>query len=161
MNPPKLFDGSRNKLREFQQDADLYMLVNDKIYDTDLKKIAFMLSFMTEGQAEAWADQFVEAAYTRATINKTTIDLGTFNQFKKDLNEAFKTYDSPGDALEQIKNLCMKNTDSLEEHLAKFKILLTKSKIDEASIVTINLFRETITIPLQSKFLPWKLFPKP
>ena len=33
------------------------MGINDKDYDTYLKKIGFVLSFMTEGPAKAWADQ--------------------------------------------------------------------------------------------------------
>jgi hypothetical protein len=40
-----------------------------KIYDDDLKKIGFVISFMTERQATAWADQFVEEATKIANTN--------------------------------------------------------------------------------------------
>ena len=36
LNPPKTFDGSREKFRKFLQDAQLYMTINKKIYDNDL-----------------------------------------------------------------------------------------------------------------------------
>ena len=53
----------------------------------------------------------------------------------------------------------MKNTDSLEEHLAKFKILLVESKIDDKSLVVIDLFRETLPIPLQRRILTLETTP--
>ena len=68
LNPPKTFDGSREKFRKFLQDAELYMTINKKLYDNDLVKIGFVLSFMTEGQAAAWADQFVEEAAKKTTV---------------------------------------------------------------------------------------------
>jgi hypothetical protein len=33
------------------QDCDLYLTISDKIYNTDLKKIGFVTSLMTEGDA--------------------------------------------------------------------------------------------------------------
>ena len=62
LNPPKAFDINRDKFRKFLQDAELYLAINHKTYDDDLKKIGFILSFMTEGQAAAWGDQFMEEA---------------------------------------------------------------------------------------------------
>jgi hypothetical protein len=56
LNPPKIFDGFREKFRKFLQDAELYMTINKNLYDNDLVKIGFVLLFMTEGQAAAWAD---------------------------------------------------------------------------------------------------------
>ena len=56
LNLPKAFNGSRDKFRKFLQTAKIYLSINKKVYDDDLKKISFILSFMTEGQAEAWAD---------------------------------------------------------------------------------------------------------
>ena len=56
LNLPKAFNGNRDKFRKFLQTAEIYLGINKKVYDDDLKKIGFILSFMTEGQAEAWAD---------------------------------------------------------------------------------------------------------
>ena len=62
LNLPKAFDGSRDKFRKFLQTTEIYLGINKKVYNNDLKKIGFILSFMTKKQAEAWADQFVEEA---------------------------------------------------------------------------------------------------
>ena len=65
LNLPKAFDGSRDKFGKFLQTTEIYLSINKKVYDDDLKKIGFILSFMTKGQAEAWANQYVEEAQTQ------------------------------------------------------------------------------------------------
>jgi hypothetical protein len=154
LNPPKPFDGSREKFRKFLQDAELYMTINKKLYDNDLVKIGFVLSFMTEGQAAAWADQFVEEAEkAAAAANRTGFDLGTYDNFRKILKESFSAYDSPGDALSQMKSLRMKKDDSIVDHIAKFRSLVSESRIDADSPVVIDMFRETLTAPLQRRIM--------
>ena len=54
----------------------------------------------------------------------------------------------PGDALEEIKNLQM-GSNSIEDHNAKFQMLLTKSKLDKTSPAIINYYHETLNLPLQ------------
>ena len=76
LNLPKVFDGSRDKFKKFLQTTEIYLGINKKVYDDDLKKIGFILSFMTEGQAEAWADQFVKEAQTQNP--RPDLDLGTY-----------------------------------------------------------------------------------
>ena len=49
LNQPKPFTGKREDLKKFLQDTNLYLLVNNKVYNTDVKKIVFALSFMNEG----------------------------------------------------------------------------------------------------------------
>jgi hypothetical protein len=151
LNPPKVFNGDRKTFRKFLQDAEVYLLINQEVYDNDLKKIGYVLSFMTEGQAEAWAGQFVETEMAKNVSG--TLALGTYSNFHQALVNAFSEYDSPGEALDQMKNLRMKSEDSIEEHIAKFKTMLTISKLDETSAAIIDLFRETLTVPLQRRIL--------
>ena len=147
LNPPKQFTGKREDLKKFLQDVELYLRVNEKIYDTNLKKIAFTLSFMNEGDAASWKEQLLEEA-----LALPSFDLGTWNTFTKDLKQAFSPYDAPGDALNEMKTLRMGN-NSIEEHLAKFKMLVTKSGIQPDSPAVIDYFRETLQIPLQRRLL--------
>src|SRR5271168_3230287 len=149
LNPPKPFDGKRENLRKFVQDGELYLMINKKIYDDDLKKIGFFLSFMNEGDAASWKEQLLEDALATAQANNTELNLGSFAQFKHDLQEAFAPYDSPGDALEKMKTLRMKKEDSIDEHIAKFRMMVSESKLDKSSPVIIDLFRETLSMPLQ------------
>ena len=121
LNQLKPFTRKREDLKKFLQDTNLYLLVNNKVYDTDVKKIAFALSFMNEGDAASWKEQLLEDAMALETF-----DLGTWAQFKKDLNNAFKPYDTPGDAWEEMKSIKMGN-NTIKEHIAKFKMLVTTS----------------------------------
>jgi hypothetical protein len=40
------------------------MDINHETYNTDLRKIAFVLSFMATGSAATWKMQFIEEAYS-------------------------------------------------------------------------------------------------
>ena len=130
------------------------MLVNNKVYDTDIKKIAFALSFMNEGDAASWKEQMLEDAMALPTF-----DLGTWAQFKKDLNDAFKPYDAPGDAWEEMKTIKMGN-NTIEEHIARFKILVTTSDLNNNSPAVVDYFRDSLSIPLQRKILNLENPPK-
>ena len=152
LNPPKPFDGTRSKFRKFLQDADLYMLVNRHLYDNDLAKIAFVLSFMTEGSAAAFADQFLEEK-TEITKRNPEDQLGDYETFSKDLKKAFAAFDTPGEALHKMKNLRMKQDDSIDDHIAQFKTLVVESKIKEGTLAMIDMFRETLPAALQSRIL--------
>ena len=151
LNLPKSFDGNQDKFRKFLQTANIYLGINKKVYDDDLKKIGFILSFMTEGQAEAWADQFVEEAQTQHP--GPDLDLGTYEEFQKTLKTTFSAYNSPGDALNKMKNLRMKHDDNIDKHIMTFATLLSKSCLDKKSAVIVNIFRETLPVKLQSKIM--------
>ena len=154
LNPPKLFTGKREDLKKFLQDISLYILVNDKIYNTNTKKITFALSFMNEGDAASWKEQLLEEAMAQPDLN-----LGTWKQFKDDLEEAFKPYDALRDALKEMKTLQMGN-NLIEKHITKFKMLVTRSGLDTTSAAVINYFRESLNIPLQQRILSLKNPPK-
>ena len=144
LNLLKAFDGNRDKFRKFLQTAEIYLGINKKVYDNDLKKIGFILSFMTEGQAEAWADQFVEEARTQNP--GPNLDLGTYEEFVKTLKATFSAYDFPGDALNEMKNLHMKYDNDIDKHIMTFATLLSESRLDKKSAVIIDIFRKTLPV---------------
>ena len=99
LNYPKAFSGKREALKKFLQDCKLYLLVNKKTYDNDLTKIAFVLALMNDGDAAAWKEQLLEKAATEAATTGKELDLGSYKDFEKSLNDTFAPYDAPGDAL--------------------------------------------------------------
>ena len=148
LNQPKPFTGKREELKKFIQDVKLYTFVNGETYNNDIKKISFALSFMNEGDAAAWKEQLLEEEMAKTT----PFDLGTWDTFESNLKEAFKPYDAPGDALEEMKNIRMGN-NSIEEHNARFKMIITKSDLDETSPAVIDYYRQSLNIPLQRRIL--------
>ena len=47
-----------------------------------------------------------------------------------------------------MKTLRMEREDSIDEHIAKFRMMVSESKLDKSSPVIIDLFRETLSMPL-------------
>src|SRR6202522_1179551 len=105
LNLPKPFDGKRENLKKFIQDGELYITINKKTENDEIKKIGFFLSFMNKGDTASWKEQLLDDAMTWAQASNTDLNLGTYAQFKHDLQEAFAPYNSPGDALERMKLL--------------------------------------------------------
>jgi Ty3 transposon capsid-like protein len=148
LNKPEPFNGNRNNFKDFLQNIKVYMDINDETYNCDLRKIAFILSFMTTGAASTWKAQFIDEAYAKPTPANPNDQLGTYVQFRKDLTEVFSMFDLVGDALDKLKSLRKKKMEIIDEHIAKFKMLAAESRIDMTNPLTIKLFKET---------LPWGL----
>ena len=102
---------------------------------------------MTSGDAKSWMDQYLEESNRGEYL-----DLGTWSEFTKALQESFKPYDAPGDAMDKIIHL-KKGDATVEDHVAKYKILLRKAKIPEDSLPAIDYFMRSLPIPLQRDLL--------
>jgi Zinc knuckle len=148
LNKPEAFDGNRDSFKQFLQNFEVYMDVNHKTYNDNLRKIAFVLYFMATGSAATWKAQFIEEAYARPAPTNPNDRLGTYAQFRKDLMGAFSMFDSVGDALDELRSLRKKKNELINKHIARFKMLAAKSKIDTTNPLSIELFKET---------LPWGL----
>ena len=59
LNQPKPFTGKQTEFDGFLQDVELYLDINEDIYNTDKKKIEYALSFMNEDDAKSWKGQFI------------------------------------------------------------------------------------------------------
>jgi Ty3 transposon capsid-like protein len=126
LNKPEPFDGNWDGFKKFLQNVEVYMDVNHETYNNDLRKIAFVLSFMATGSAATWKAQFIEEAYARPVPANSNDRLGTYAQFRKDLMEAFSMFDLVGDALDELRSLRKKKNESIDEHIARFKMLAAK-----------------------------------
>jgi hypothetical protein len=151
---PKPFTGKRTELKRFFQDATIYLLVNKEIYNNDQRKVAFVMSFMNEGAAALWKEGFLTKVFKDAEKNDAEPNLGTFSAFKKAVEESFSPYDEPGDALDEMREMRMTTQSSIDEHIAKFKILVTQSGLDrDESPAVMDMFLETLTLTLQRQLL--------
>ncbi|KAK1234119.1 hypothetical protein PQX77_002680 [Marasmius sp. AFHP31] len=90
IKPPAEFEGEQTKRTEFLSDNELYLGINEGIYNTDKKKIIFLLSNMKGGTAGDWKLLQVQE-YNR-------IGWPTWDDFKKAFKTAFSAADEPGRA---------------------------------------------------------------
>jgi hypothetical protein len=59
LNPLMPFTGKWNKFILFMQDVYIYLKVNQQTYNNNNKKISFILSYFTGGDAAIWKQQFI------------------------------------------------------------------------------------------------------
>ena len=59
LNPPKPFTGKRTDLQCFIQEMFIFLTINKEHHNTDDKKIAFVMSFMNNGDASFWKQEFI------------------------------------------------------------------------------------------------------
>ena len=126
LRPPTPFSGKHEDLRKFLQEVKVYLWGNRLLYPEDNDKILFAISYMGGGDAKSWAEEFI-----------------------KKLTDNFSPYDALKEAIHDMKEMQMNNTP-IEEHVAKFKMLITKSKLAKNNAV-IEYFRETLPFALQEK----------
>ena len=151
LKTPTPYSGKREDLRKFMQEIKIYLLANADAYPADMDKILFVLSYMSEGDANSWKEEFFDSAEQKAAQNGTTFTLGKYDDLIKAIEKDFSPYDAPKDAIYEMKGLKMGNM-SIEEHVSKFKMLVTKSRLDKNDAV-VEYFRETLPIPLQRNIL--------
>ena len=151
LRPPTPFSGKREDLRKFLQEIKIFLLGNADTYPSDLDKILFVLSYMSEGNANSWKEEFFDSAEQISAQTGTTLTLGTYKNFIAEIEKDFSPYDAPKDAIYKMKELKL-GKSSIEEHVSKFKMLVTKSKLAKNDAVA-EYFRETLPIQLQTKIM--------
>jgi hypothetical protein len=151
LKTPTPYSGKREDLRKFLQEVKIYLLANADAYPNDLDKVLFVLSYMSEGDSASWKEEFFDSAEQKAAQDGSTLTLGSYQNLIELIEKDFSPYDAPKDAIYEMKELKMGNT-TVEEHVSKFKMLVTKSKLAKNDAV-VEYFRETLPIPLQKNIM--------
>ena len=97
INQPTPFTGDRTKIKNFVQECDVYLNINQGIYDNDTAKIAFVLSFITAGEAQKWKEQFI-----RSITSNRLMTFLTFADFMMKLQDAFKAVNPVDMAMQKL-----------------------------------------------------------
>jgi Retrotransposon gag protein len=127
---PTPCSGDPDKTLKFLQELELYVTMNQSIYDTDAKKVIFALSFMKGGTASGWSKSFVSTAMTSTPAN-----YGTWDAFKDLVKKAFSPVDAEGKAHTDIKHL-KQGSGPVDDYIAQFRILTSRCGIsDDKSLI--------------------------
>ena len=156
LNPPKPFTRKRTDLQCFIQETFVFLTINKEHYNTDDKKIAFVMSFMNDGDASIWKQEFISRIMK--DDRGDDISFGTYKAFMESLKKSFSPYDGPGDALDEMKQLRFTNDKSIDKHVSKFKLLVAQSGLGHSTAI-INLFRETLPYSLQQPIITLEFSP--
>ena len=132
---PPDFNGDREESTKFLRLVTTYLDINDEIYDTDRRMIAFALSFMKTGPAGVWMEDFLTHAQSVNPLSTTGAKngYGTWEDFVTKFKECFEPIDSAGTALHRLHSL--KQGDDLSAHVATFRQLCSKAGITNYNAV--------------------------
>jgi hypothetical protein len=74
------------------QDVYVYLKVNRLIYNDDEKKISFILSYLADGDAAVWKQQFIQTKIEESKEAKTDEpSWGTYKEFVEALKKNLPT----------------------------------------------------------------------
>ena len=59
ISKPSPFNGDQRRVKEFIQECNVYLNINENVYKTDKLKVAFVLSLMNEKEAQQWKAHFI------------------------------------------------------------------------------------------------------
>ena len=145
---PKPFDGDPKTLNRFLMDCDVYLTVNEDTYDTDTKRVGFLLSLITEGPAETWKEQWYTA---NKAANQGVYRAPTLAVFLQQLKDDFKEVDEKGTALQKLERI-RQGSKTVEEHNNEFKLLTQRSGLTDDSALT-NMYRRSIAPKIVEKII--------
>ncbi len=146
VSQPAAFNGERKKARSFMNEVKSYLKTNAAIYDNNMKKIMFALSFMKEGSALAWRENFIsgkeaafdihhaaEVAAGRAAPEENTA-YGTIAEFFTSFNESFVSQDAEQEARYALENF-VQGKKTLEDYISRFDTLVRQANLQDNAIV--------------------------
>jgi hypothetical protein len=134
------------------QDVYVYLKVNRLTYDNDEKKISFILSYLADGEAAVWKQQFIQTKIEESKEAKTDEpSWGTYKDFIEALKKTFQPYNELAKALEDMKKLHL-GDGSITKHNSRFCLLMSQTGIKDSPALT-DLYRETLPWCLQSPII--------
>ena len=134
---PEAYDDSFKTSRQWLNTIQLYLLINEDVYNNNDKKITFVLSYMTKGSALTWA-----ATYQENSVDATgTVTLGIYVNFITKFNEDFKQRDVTGTAIAWLttKRMILKKDQTysppLNQYISEFQNHVTQANIKDPNVL--------------------------
>ena len=130
------FDGDRTKSNRWLRNITAYLAVNDTMYTNNEKKVVTALSYMTQGAAATWSEDYMDHAQSLDPNSNVDVALqtvygyGTWNEFVQEFKKAFSPIDTQGTAMAQLVNLRQGKKD-LTEYIATFNQLALRAKVHD------------------------------
>jgi hypothetical protein len=142
LRTPTDFHGARELTTKFLQEVEMYMRANTEIYNTEEKKVLFVLSFMNGGVAGSWK-QGKTAAYLKVG------NFGTFDEFKQAVQTVFTPIDDKGVAKTELRTL-RQGDKRIEEYITQFTIIAARTGLTEDSAL-IKYFIDRLYLKLMER----------
>ena len=109
--------------QDFKRECLLYILANKRAFPSYKKKILFVLSYLKEGTAAAWAENWV-AQHTDDDGDIYCLD--TFQAFMDQLGKSFEDSSKKETVIQRLRQL-KQGSKSVDVFFQQFEILKTKA----------------------------------
>jgi len=119
INKPTPFNGDRKKVIQFIQDCKVYLAINRHIYTTDEAKVAFVISYMNEGEAQLWKTIYI----ANMMDDEGNLKFPTFKTLMTDIHDGFMPTSQTQDAIHQLA-LLKQGKKTAEEIITEFRLLV-------------------------------------
>jgi len=137
------FDGNKEKSALWFLQTRSCIKVNEHIYNTDEKKIIFVLSLMTKDTAAAWAEVLYTRAYTAvvttlATANTAAVlgivGFGTWDAFAAEYKTAFTPVNQKGGSMLRLATWKQKKGTGISAHLATMNTHISRAGVTQDEV---------------------------
>jgi hypothetical protein len=135
------FDGTPSKLHQFLQECRLYLQINKDVYDTNDKKVAYVLSLINGGTALLWKEQLLR----RLVNDQGDYTFPNINALYQGLEADFKDVDDKEKALEALTTT-RQGRREIADHNAHFMLLISRSGLDpdENNTVLVKYYQKSL-----------------
>ena len=133
VNSPPDFDGSRTEGEGFKKSCTLYMMLRSADFDTTRTATAWILSYMTEGRAQAWRDDQLEYLHVHESFPWDTMEA-----FWTMFDTEFTPVAESQEAIVKLegRSYFQKTSESVDAYIDGFRQLVKKAQLqDKPSIV--------------------------
>ncbi|THH00284.1 hypothetical protein EW145_g7105 [Phellinidium pouzarii] len=142
ISKPNNFDGDKGYARRFLSSCEAYLSLNEQVYNTNKRKIIFVLSFMLEKAAGDWATNCTTIVLAPNPITNTPTGFGTWQNFINDFRNTFITTNDSADARCQLLNI--KQTGTADDYNTQFQSLVTCSNISDKNALS-EMYQQGLT----------------
>ena len=137
-NPPR-FDGKREKAKPFLMACRTYFRFCSGDFPGDQDKIHWVLSFMTEGRALAWAQRYYD---DEDNTNTPSPVYANWDAFEKEFREHFFPYNSEEQATNKLEgNSYFQGSRTVDEYLDTFLDLVSTSGYTDPKTIVVKFRR--------------------
>ena len=150
LKKPEPFNGNRRKVNDFIYACDLFFEgSSDKDFPTDKQKIIFILSYMSEGEAQQWKKNYIETTIRQADGSYTWPTKATFlTAFKA----AFLNEDEKEESIQKLDYINQGNRTA-EEYVNEFRLTVSKAGLSTDNDMIVRTFWKGLNKALATRIL--------
>ena len=129
LKEPSDFDGKQANARAFLLECELYLQANAHQFNTDERKILFVLSYCKTGAAHNFREYVMRMAAMPAQTGQPAQGYGTWEKFRQNFTQSFVTSDVQGEALRELRRITQ--TKDVDTYIQDFRMLVARAELTD------------------------------